>query len=79
MRLTRYGRHLFDAVPESRALPPASPSRHVVELVYQMLDCFHNIFRSLEMMAKPTSPPSTARLAAWSGGGCDIVVAATHA
>jgi cyclohexa-1,5-dienecarbonyl-CoA hydratase len=45
---------------------------HVEELVYQMLDSFHNIFRILEQLAKPTialvDGPAL-------GGGCELVAA----
>ncbi len=43
---------------------------HVEDLVYQMLDAFHSIFRTLEQLAKPTialvDGPAL-------GGGCEIV------
>jgi cyclohexa-1,5-dienecarbonyl-CoA hydratase len=45
---------------------------HVEELVYQMLDAFHSIFRTLEQLAKPTialvDGPAL-------GGGCELVAA----
>jgi cyclohexa-1,5-dienecarbonyl-CoA hydratase len=45
---------------------------HVPEMVYQMLDSFHAIFRSLEQLAKPTialvDGPAL-------GGGCELVAA----
>lgn len=74
---------LFDAVPESRTFcAGVAIEEHAVETVYQMLDAFHNIFRSLEMMAKPT-------IAAVDGGalgggcelvaGCDVVIATERA
>ncbi|HJX92916.1 MAG TPA: enoyl-CoA hydratase-related protein [Pyrinomonadaceae bacterium] len=43
---------------------------HAPEMVYQMLDTFHSIFRSLEQLAKPTialvDGPAL-------GGGCELV------
>lgn len=74
---------LFDAVPESRAFTAGvAIEEHVVETVYQMLDAFHGIFRSLEIMAKPTI--AVVDGAALGGGcelvaGCDIVVASERA
>jgi cyclohexa-1,5-dienecarbonyl-CoA hydratase len=45
---------------------------HIPEMVYQMLDSFHAIFRSLEQLAKPTialvDGPAL-------GGGCELVAA----
>jgi cyclohexa-1,5-dienecarbonyl-CoA hydratase len=45
---------------------------HVEELVYQMLDSFHNIFRTLDQLAKPVialvDGPAL-------GGGCELVAA----
>ena len=45
---------------------------HVEELVYQMLDSFHNVFRLLEQLAKPVialvDGPAL-------GGGCELVAA----
>ncbi len=74
---------LFDAVPESRAFTAGvAVEEHGVEVVYQMLDGFHNIFRSMEMMAKPTI--AVVDGAALGGGcelvaGCDIVIASERA
>lgn len=45
---------------------------HVEGLVYQMLDSFHNVFRALEQLAKPTIALVDG---AAIGGGCELVAA----
>jgi cyclohexa-1,5-dienecarbonyl-CoA hydratase len=45
---------------------------HVEGLVYQMLDAFHNVFRLLEQLAKPTIALVDG---AALGGGCELVAA----
>ena len=45
---------------------------HVEGLVYQMLDSFHNVFRTLEQLAKPTIALVDG---AALGGGCELVAA----
>lgn len=45
---------------------------HVEGLVYQMLDAFHNVFRTLEQLAKPTIALVDG---AALGGGCELVAA----
>jgi cyclohexa-1,5-dienecarbonyl-CoA hydratase len=64
---------VFDAVPESRVFSAGvAVEEHVEETIYQMLESFHNIFRTLELMAKPTvAVVGGAAL----GGGCELVAA----
>ena len=45
---------------------------HVEELVYQMLDSFHNVFRLLEQLAKPVIAVVDGPAL---GGGCELVAA----
>ena len=45
---------------------------HVAETVYQMLDSFHNVFRMLEQLSKPTIAVVDG---AALGGGCELVAA----
>ena len=64
---------VFDAVPDSRVFSAGvAVEEHVEETIYQMLESFHNIFRTLELMAKPAvAVVSGAAL----GGGCELVAA----
>ncbi len=64
---------VFDGDVESRAFSAGvAVEEHVDETIYQMLDAFHSIFRSLEQLAKPTiSVVDGVAL----GGGCEIVAA----
>lgn len=64
---------IFDAVPEARVFSAGvAVEEHVEETIYQMLESFHNIFRALEQMAKPTiAVVGGAAL----GGGCELVAA----
>jgi cyclohexa-1,5-dienecarbonyl-CoA hydratase len=64
---------VFDAVPEARVFSAGvAVEEHVEETIYQMLESFHNIFRTLEQIAKPTiAVVSGAAL----GGGCELVAA----
>jgi cyclohexa-1,5-dienecarbonyl-CoA hydratase len=70
---------VFDAVPGSRGFSAGvSIEEHVEETVYQMLESFHAIFRTIEQMAKPTI--AVVDGVALGGGcelvaGCDIVIA----
>ncbi len=74
---------VFDAVEGSRAFSAGvSVEEHQPETVYQMLESFHNVFRTLEQMGKPAL--AVVDGAALGGGcelvaGCDIVVAASRA
>src|SRR5262249_57411052 len=45
---------------------------HVQEMIFQMLDAFHAIFRQLEQLAKPAI---AAVDGAALGGGCELVAA----
>jgi cyclohexa-1,5-dienecarbonyl-CoA hydratase len=74
---------VFDAVAGSRAFSAGvSVEEHQPETVYQMLESFHNVFRTLEQMAKPAL--AVVDGAALGGGcelvaGCDIVISASGA
>jgi cyclohexa-1,5-dienecarbonyl-CoA hydratase len=74
---------VFDATNDSRAFSAGvSVEEHQPETVYQMLESFHNVFRTMEQMAKPTI--AVVDGAALGGGcelvaGCDIVISATRA
>ncbi len=74
---------VFDAVPGSRAFcAGVAVEEHVAETIYQMLESFHVIFRTLEQMAKPVI--AIVDGAALGGGceliaGCDIVFSSPHA
>lgn len=64
---------LFDAVPEARVFcAGVAVEEHVEESIYQMLEGFHNIFRLLEQIAKPTVAVVNG---AALGGGCELVAA----
>ena len=59
-----------------------SVEEHQPETVYQMLESFHNVFRTLEQMGKPTL--ALVEGAALGGGcelvaGCDVVITAAGA
>jgi len=74
---------VFDAAEGSRAFSAGvSVEEHQPETVYQMLESFHAIFRTMEQAAKPAV--AVVEGAALGGGcelvaGCDIVVAAAGA
>ena len=74
---------VFDAVAGSRAFSAGvSVEEHQPETVYQMLESFHNVFRTLDQMSKPAL--AVVEGAALGGGcelvaGCDIVIAASGA
>ena len=74
---------VFDADRASRAFSAGvSVEEHQPETVYQMLESFHNVFRTLEQMGKPAV--AVVDGAALGGGcelvaGCDIVISAARA
>lgn len=64
---------VFASDPSCRAFSAGvAVEEHVEGLVYQMLDSFHNVFRMLEQLAKPTVALVDA---AALGGGCELVAA----
>ncbi len=74
---------VFEAVAGSRAFSAGvSIEEHAEETVYQMLESFHQIFRTLEQMGKPVV--ALVEGAALGGGcelvaGCDIVISGPQA
>lgn len=74
---------VFDAAEGSRAFSAGvAVEEHVPETVFQMLDSFHNIFRLLAQIAKPSI--AVVDGPALGGGcelvaGCDIVIASDRA
>lgn len=74
---------VFAATPDARAFSAGvAVEEHVEETIYQMLESFHAIFRSLAQLAKPSI--AVVDGAALGGGcelvaGCDIVVASDRA
>jgi cyclohexa-1,5-dienecarbonyl-CoA hydratase len=64
---------VFEAAPDARAFSAGvAIEEHVAETIYQMLESFHNIFRALEVMAKPVVALVDG---AALGGGCELVAA----
>lgn len=64
---------VFDADKDCRAFSAGvAVEDHVQETIFQMLDSFHAIFRSLELLAKPTIALIDG---AALGGGCELVAA----
>jgi cyclohexa-1,5-dienecarbonyl-CoA hydratase len=62
---------LFSAVPANKPFcAGVSVEEHRAESVYQMLDAFHSIFRSLNMVSRPVVSAVTGAVL---GGGCEIV------
>jgi cyclohexa-1,5-dienecarbonyl-CoA hydratase len=62
---------VFDSAEGSRAFSAGvSVEEHQAETIYQMLESFHNIFRTMEQMAKPTIAVVDG---AALGGGCELV------
>jgi cyclohexa-1,5-dienecarbonyl-CoA hydratase len=64
---------VFDAAADCRAFSAGvAIEEHVEDTIFQMLDCFHAIFRTLEQIARPTiaivDGPAL-------GGGCELVAA----
>src|SRR3989440_3308022 len=74
---------VFDAAEGSRAFSAGvSVEEHQPETVYQMLESFRNVFRTLEQLAKPVV--AIVDGGALGGGcelvaGCDIVISASRA
>jgi len=64
---------VFDSEKGSRAFcAGVAVEEHVVETIYQMLEAFHGIFRTLEQIARPTIAIVEG---AALGGGCELVAA----
>lgn len=64
---------VFDADKNCRAFSAGvAVEDHVQDTIFQMLDAFHSIFRSLEQLAKPTIAIVDG---AALGGGCELVAA----
>jgi cyclohexa-1,5-dienecarbonyl-CoA hydratase len=64
---------VFDSVAGSRAFSAGvSVEEHQPETVYQMLESFHSVFRTLEQMGKPAVGVVAG---AALGGGCELVAA----
>lgn len=64
---------VFDAAPDCRAFSAGvAVEEHGEDTVFQMLDSFHAIFRTLEQLARPSIAVVDG---AALGGGCELVVA----
>jgi len=64
---------VFEAAPGAHAFSAGvAVEEHVAETIFQMLESFHSIFRSLEQLAKPTIAVVDG---AALGGGCELVAA----
>src|SRR6266436_1014125 len=64
---------VFDAAEGTRAFSAGvAVEEHVAETVFQMLDSFHSIFRTLAQIAKPVVGVVEG---AALGGGCELVAA----
>jgi cyclohexa-1,5-dienecarbonyl-CoA hydratase len=64
---------VFDAAPDTRAFSAGvAVEEHVPATVFQMLDAFHSIFRTLLQAAKPTIAVVAGPAL---GGGCELVAA----
>ena len=64
---------VFDAAAETRAFSAGvAVEEHVAETVFQMLEAFHSIFRSLRQLSKPTIAVVDGPAL---GGGCELVIA----
>src|SRR5918998_4086570 len=74
---------VFDAAEGSRAFSAGvSIEEHQPETIYQLLESFHAVFRTLELLAKPSI--AVVDGAALGGGcelvaGCDIVISSPRA
>lgn len=64
---------VFEAAEGTRAFSAGvAVEEHVAETIYQMLEAFHHVFRTLEAAAKPTVAVVDG---AALGGGCELVAA----
>src|SRR5882762_3467659 len=64
---------VFDAAADCNAFSAGvAVEEHVAETIFQMLESFHAIFRSLEQLAKPAIAVVDG---AALGGGCELVAA----
>jgi len=64
---------VFEAAPEARAFSAGvAVEDHVEETIYQMLESFHGIFRTLDQLATPVIALVDG---AALGGGCELVAA----
>jgi cyclohexa-1,5-dienecarbonyl-CoA hydratase len=64
---------VFAATPDSRAFSAGvAVEEHAEDTIYQMLESFHSIFRTLDQGAKPTLAMVDG---AALGGGCELVAA----
>ena len=64
---------VFEAAPGAHAFSAGvAVEEHVAEMIFQMLESFHAIFRTLEQLAKPVLAVVDG---AALGGGCELVAA----
>ena len=64
---------VFNAAPDCRAFSAGvAVEEHAEETIFQMLDSFHAIFRTLEQIARPVVAVVDG---AALGGGCELVMA----
>jgi cyclohexa-1,5-dienecarbonyl-CoA hydratase len=64
---------VFEAAPDCRAFSAGvAVEEHGEDLIFQMLDQFHSIFRTLEQIARPAIAVVDG---AALGGGCELVMA----
>src|SRR5882672_9950343 len=64
---------VFEAAPECRAFSSGvATEEHAKDTIFQMLDSFHAIFRTLEQLSRPTIAVVDG---AALGGGCELVAA----
>jgi cyclohexa-1,5-dienecarbonyl-CoA hydratase len=64
---------VFDAAPDCKAFSAGvAVEEHIEETIFQMLESFHAIFRTMEQMARPTIAVVDGPAL---GGGCELVIA----